>query len=836
MEQRPLIIPLETREDVPDGLVGGKALGLMRLRRAGFGVPPGFVLTTEAFLALTGTTPELAEALAAWRAPLEAVDGRSADQLEALIETAALPEQVRAALRAGVDRLTPPDGGDGFLLAVRSSGLIEDSPLHSFAGINETFLSILPGEALELAVRRCWASTFSARARAYLRERCLSGRRVLPAVVVQVLVPVEKAGVVFTAHPVTGDTRSLVLDACFGLGEQVVSGRVQPDHFVVRRDNLRLESFHRGDSAAPPGEPPADGRVLTEAELRQVAAAALAVERALGGEPVDIEWGLLDGQLYFFQARPITALPFLGVVENGATEAARQAARCLSPFVEMLFSGLFSPLALDLCRRGLMSRLGTEEQYLQSAAPDRLRLCPEALIRRSEALLPGLGALAVQDIARGKDERALTLSSRLGILRLELTPLASGARLPESMDETMVSAVESLQAPSAGLPLQECCRQALAVVRGILDFLGEVGAEVLPRTAVLVNLFLRLHLRWVPEAARHPAAFLWGAALPEDSLLDDLYAAARSSGAKQVSTGALGEILERWGSLIPGVDPACRTWAEEPALPETLLKLPDHLRGDRNLSLKRRLFQEELAEYRRVSEAALHGPTRGLRRHLHRRVAGKAQASLGALWAARFRLELALGTLRTALRGVVGTSSWSLEALLALNTAQLIELLAAGMRTGRLTEPTEPPGPVSPSQPRGPRLPADGTSCHILRGASLCDRECAAPLGLLDPRWGAEEFRRHWVGNGEAVTENTLLTAPYLSAGWSPLLWWVEGLVLGDLVPYGSLPAQASMLGLAWLTGLGESVSAFPEGQLFHLDGRQQTLAHFPERDLVFRD
>jgi rifampicin phosphotransferase len=293
--------------------LGGKAASLDRLARLGFTIPPAFCLTTEASQAHVAAIPEHDAFVAAMeRLP----DEEARASVVRLVETSTTPAMVSDALAEAVARLvlaapSGPDGGSTF--AVRSSGIGEDGAADSFAGLHETELGLRDAE-IEPAVRRCWASLWSAPAVGYRvrRGRPLSGAAM--AVVVQTLVPADAAAVVFTRHPVTNREDQLLINAIRGLGEPMVSGTATPDTIVVDKASRAVTEFTAGD----PGERliARDGGVtrvvdggnapaLSEGVLRELIDLSLAVERAFGA-PVDIEAALAADCWYLLQARPIT--------------------------------------------------------------------------------------------------------------------------------------------------------------------------------------------------------------------------------------------------------------------------------------------------------------------------------------------------------------------------------------------------------------------------------------------------------------------------------------------------------------------------------------------------
>ncbi|MFF2485626.1 PEP/pyruvate-binding domain-containing protein [Microbacterium sp. NPDC058062] len=265
--------------------VGGKAANLGELIRAGFDVPPGFCVTTEAYRrAVRGSAVEsgtITDAAAARTAVLEAP----------------FPYEVTRAVREAYDRLEPGAGA----VAVRSSATAEDLPGASFAGQQDTYLNVAGVDDVLDAVHRCWASLWTDRAVAYRTAQGIDGAGVALAVVVQRMVDADSAGVLFTADPVTGRRRQAVLDAARGLGEAVVSGSVDPDHFIIDTATGRILDRRPGGEADQPAS-------VTDAQVRALAALGDRVERAFGS-PQDIEWAIDgDGHAWLTQSRPVTTL------------------------------------------------------------------------------------------------------------------------------------------------------------------------------------------------------------------------------------------------------------------------------------------------------------------------------------------------------------------------------------------------------------------------------------------------------------------------------------------------------------------------------------------------
>lgn len=257
-------------------VAGGKGASLAAMTVAGLRVPPGFVVAAHVLERIVDVTR--------LRALAEAQDVQGA---QALVGEARLP---REELIASYERLC---GGDGNV-AVRSSACAEDSEIASYAGQQETYLNVRGADEVCARIIDCWKSFFSERALFY-RARKGSLQDVRMAVVVQRMLNPLKSGVLFTVDPVNRRRDRMVVESVFGLGEQVVSGMVTPDHYVIdRAGNVKREQI-------------VERRVLDEEELRQLATLGRDLERRFG-RPQDIEWAIEDGQLYLLQARPITTL------------------------------------------------------------------------------------------------------------------------------------------------------------------------------------------------------------------------------------------------------------------------------------------------------------------------------------------------------------------------------------------------------------------------------------------------------------------------------------------------------------------------------------------------
>ena len=312
--QGPLVLALDDPGAVPE-VVGGKGASLGRLARAGVRVPAGFHVTTAAYVDFLdgGLREELLAAVSLVDASDAGTFEVAAARIGQLFAGRPVPTATAAAIAGAYAGL----GGDDIPVAVRSSATVEDLAGLSAAGQHDTYLNIRGQAAVVDAVRRCWASVWSARAIGYRAGRGIAPGDVSIAVVVQRLVPAEAAGVMFTIDPVSGALDQVVVSANWGLGESVVAGDVTPDVAVVDRASGALVSYQLGGKAVMTvadgagtmeTETPADLRsapVLSPDQAGELGRVGLSIEK-LYGEPVDVEWARAGGGLWVVQARPIT--------------------------------------------------------------------------------------------------------------------------------------------------------------------------------------------------------------------------------------------------------------------------------------------------------------------------------------------------------------------------------------------------------------------------------------------------------------------------------------------------------------------------------------------------
>jgi pyruvate,water dikinase len=324
--QHPFTLPLDDSQATLEN-VGGKGASLAHLMRAGLPVPAGFHVTTSAyrlFVADNNLQPVLFDILAQ-------VDSTQPDTLEEAsrkIHRLFMSYPIPSIVGEAVEQAYAALPGQVPNVAIRSSATAEDLPELSFAGQQETFLNISGLEAIRDTIQRCWASLWTARAIAYRIQHNIDQNSVALAVIVQLLIDAESAGILFTANPLNGSRDEILINAAWGLGEAIVSGQVTPDILTIEKQTGKLKQMQVADKAVmtvqvnrtqggeigngTTEQPVPDNRrkvaTLSESQVAGLVRLAKRIE-TLHSSPQDIEWCQAGGKMYILQSRPITSLP-----------------------------------------------------------------------------------------------------------------------------------------------------------------------------------------------------------------------------------------------------------------------------------------------------------------------------------------------------------------------------------------------------------------------------------------------------------------------------------------------------------------------------------------------
>ena len=318
MNEVPNILWLEEvrKEDIIS--VGGKGASLGEMASIGLPVPKAFMVTAQAFrrfLIETGLEKKIFASYERLDVENNEALEKAANGAKAMVLKAKIPSALKNDIRKAYKKMDTED----LIVAVRSSATAEDLPDASFAGQQETYLNIKGEAALLEAVQKCWASLYGARAIYYRARQGFDDHTVNISVVVQQLVHSEKAGVMFTSHPITGEPLTII-EGSWGLGEAVVSGSVSPDKYVFDQRSEKVVDVLVSNKVV---EIIADGvngtklvdvvgarqnaQVLSEKEISKLATYGKIAENHYG-IPQDVEWGIMDGTIYILQSRPITTI------------------------------------------------------------------------------------------------------------------------------------------------------------------------------------------------------------------------------------------------------------------------------------------------------------------------------------------------------------------------------------------------------------------------------------------------------------------------------------------------------------------------------------------------
>jgi rifampicin phosphotransferase len=311
--EKPLTLPLDA-DNTSIALCGGKGANLAKLIRAGISVPGGFSITTHAYHLYIKSNN-----LEDWI--LETANSATPDDWATLDKISAA---IRGRFAKGVipqnlaKEISEAYASTGSVpIAVRSSATTEDLPELSFAGQHDTFLNVVGDEMLLQAVVNCWSSLWTARAIGYRARNGIDHKDAALAVVLQEMVQSEASGVLFTANPLTGKRTETVIDATLGLGEALVSGQVEPDHYVVDPVENRIISKNLGAKSVIIRGQLGGGTItvenrenqqaLPDPEILELAQTGRRVALSLG-DAQDIEWAWARDKLFVLQSRPITSL------------------------------------------------------------------------------------------------------------------------------------------------------------------------------------------------------------------------------------------------------------------------------------------------------------------------------------------------------------------------------------------------------------------------------------------------------------------------------------------------------------------------------------------------
>src|SRR5712692_4909878 len=795
-------------------VAGGKGANLGELIRAGFPVPDGFVITTDAYAAA---------ASAASIDPTDPIAGR------ARLMEMAVPPEVATAVRDAYRAL-------GGRVAVRSSATAEDLPEASFAGQQDTILDVDGEAALLNAVRRCWASLWNDRAVSYRTTQAVDERALGLAVVVQRMVPAQVAGVLFTADPITGRRRRAAIDAVRGLGEQLVSGAVNPDHFLVDAwDGTVLE--RRGD-------------VLDDAQLAETALLGAKVE-AHFGRPQDIEWAIdRKRKLWLVQSRDITTLyplppnapdPDLDLRVYFSGNVAQGVMQPLTPMGLQMFRLIAAGGATTIGRPVADPTAGAP---ITVEAGMRLFIDLTTLIRNPVGRELPVRVFPVMEARSGdvldavlKDPRLRPRGSRvlttLGLLifllrvglpqnvvRLSRRPDAMRVRLMREIDEIVMTDAGPLRSSSERMDAFQ--RLALTLPQRVFPKLvSMVGAGLLT-----YNLARRL-LRGV-ATEDELRTILRGLPYNPTTEMDlELWAISRRTRDDPAALPPeMAAFLERYGHrAIAEIDLGLPRWSEDPA--HLLGAIANYQRLGDDAVAPDAQFARGAREAEAMVEtlaSRLHGPRRRIARGLLRR----ARSLTGLREMPKFQIIRIFGRLRAILAPVgdelvAGHRIASRDDIWFLDLPELRRAVAGedmhAQVAARRAEYQREMG-----RRHIPRiLLSDGTDVE----AAYAPPVAAGALrgSPASPGTASGVARVILSPAGARLEPGEVLVAPSTDPGWPPLFLTASALVMemGGMMSHGAVVARE--YGIPAVVGVPAATERIATGQRIQVDGSAGTVA-----------
>lgn len=318
------IVPISGIPQSESERYGGKAANLARLQRMGINVPEGFSVPSSVFTDVVISNLE-AQNLIKTISDSNDIDAilTYTANLRRIIENIEIPEGARSEILGAYRKLREKSNLEEPKFAIRSSATVEDRDDFSFAGQARSFLCVSKEEDILECIKGVWASAFTPEAVFYLRDNNVSLSKARMATVVQEVIPAEVSGVMFTVNVISKNTEQLLLNATWGLGETLVSGKVVPDTYVVGKKNLNLveqrmgskkrmcipERSENGEYTKIVETPQSkrDRYSLSHREIKNISQIGLQIERYFESAQ-DIEWCLIDGDIAIVQSRPITTI------------------------------------------------------------------------------------------------------------------------------------------------------------------------------------------------------------------------------------------------------------------------------------------------------------------------------------------------------------------------------------------------------------------------------------------------------------------------------------------------------------------------------------------------
>ncbi|MCL6472812.1 MAG: phosphoenolpyruvate synthase [Firmicutes bacterium] len=446
-------------------LAGGKGANLGEMTRAGLPVPPGFIVTSQAyftFLDVAGLRDKIAQVLSG----LDYNDNRSlsrvSDTIKHLIISADMPQDIANNIKKAYRDLSGP--ADAYV-AVRSSATAEDLPKASFAGQQVTLLNVKGEDAVVDAVKRVWASLFEARGIFYRHEKGFDHFKIGIAVPVQRMIESDASGVMFTIEPLTNDPDKIEIEAIYGLGEAIVSGALTPDVYLVSKSDLKIIdkkvvsqawkiALKEGKNQHIDVEPELrDKQKITDEQIIELARYGVILENHYNF-PQDAEWAIEAGKVYLVQTRPVTTLAPVEArpAEKAAGEVLLEGIAASSGMASGTVKIVYTKEELDKVKQGDVLVTPMTNPDFVPAMRRAVAIVTDLGGRTSHAAIVSreLGIPSVVGTGKAtqilKDGEMITVDGARGII-------FSGEIKPKALPEKRAEEAAPVAAVSAGVPV-----------------------------------------------------------------------------------------------------------------------------------------------------------------------------------------------------------------------------------------------------------------------------------------------------------------------------------------------------------------------------------------------
>lgn len=842
---------------------GGKGTNLGELSRLeGVRVPEAFCVTTDAYHNITSNNQALGSLLEQLSV-MKADDRKRIAELSAtirkLIEETPIPEEIMQDI---VQRLELRDAGKAY--AVRSSATAEDLPTASFAGQQDSYLNVIGKESVLKHISKCWASLFTERAVIYRLQNGFGHQHVSLAVVVQEMVFPDVSGIMFTADPVNSNRKIVSIDAGFGLGEALVSGLVNADHYKVREGKiiarniavkkLEIHALKGGSTHQKELEPARQNRqALSDEQILELERLGRTIE-AHFGSPKDIEWCLAEGLFYIVQSRPITTVfpvPEAGDDENhvyvsvGHNQMMTDAMKPLGlSFFQLtanaraaggrLFVDVTQQLASPESREKFIEVFGKSDQLVKDALI--------TIAGRKDFFKPLPAAQAQSPAYMGKD-----LSWDY------LAPFENNSEIVPELIRTSQASIEKLKQQireKSGVALADFIREDMQEVKKAMfnsqsmsvimlgmnvsswinekmnEWLGEKNAADVLSQSVPHNITseMGLALLDVADVIRpYPEVISYLRGQKEDDFLEELL---RLEGGREAA-GAIRAYLDVYGMRCVGEVDITRTrWSEKPAIviPMILTNIKNFEPGESKRKFEQGL-QEALKKEQELVERLMRLPDGDTKAAEAKRMISLLRIYNGyreypkyALVNRYFIYKQALlrETEKLVQAGVIRQKEdvyyLSLEELSVLVETHQVdyELIRQRQEAYKLFEKLTPPrvmtsdGEIIAGKYRHEHLP-DGAIAGLAVSSGVVEGRARVILNIADAD----------------IEAGDILVTSFTDPSWTPLFVSLTGLVteVGGLMTHGAVIARE--YGLPAVVGIEHATTLIKDGQRIRVNGTE---------------